>query len=50
MKIGLFTVMYNDKPLEEVAKYASGLGYEAFELAERLLAEVANLIGSGPPS
>jgi sugar phosphate isomerase/epimerase len=33
MKIGLFTVMYNDKPLEEVAQYASGLGYEAFELA-----------------
>ena len=33
MKMGLFTVLFNDKPLEDVAKYASGLGYEAFELA-----------------
>ena len=33
MKMGLFTVLFNDKPLEEVAKYASDLGYEAFELA-----------------
>ena len=33
MKIGLFTVLFNDKPLEEVADYASGLGYEAVELA-----------------
>ena len=33
MKIGLFTVMFNDKPLEEVADYAAGLGYEMFELA-----------------
>ena len=28
MKIGLFTVLFNDKPLEEVADYAAGLGYE----------------------
>ena len=33
MKIGLLTVVFNDKPLEEVAEYASGLGYEMFELA-----------------
>ena len=33
MKIGLLTVLFNDKPLEEVADYAAGLGYEAFELA-----------------
>ena len=33
MKIGLFSVLFNDKPLEEVADYAAGLGYEAFELA-----------------
>ncbi len=33
MKIGLLTVVLNDRPLEDVAKYASGLGYEAFELA-----------------
>ena len=26
MKIGLFTVLFNDKPLEEVADYAAGLG------------------------
>ena len=26
MKIGLFTVVFNDKPLEEVADYAAGLG------------------------
>jgi sugar phosphate isomerase/epimerase len=33
MKIGLFSVVLNDKPLDEVADYASGLGYEMFELA-----------------
>ena len=33
MKMGLFSVLFNDKPLEEVAKYAADLGYEAFELA-----------------
>jgi sugar phosphate isomerase/epimerase len=33
MKMGLFSVLFNDKPLEEVAKYASDLGYEMFELA-----------------
>ncbi|NIM99678.1 MAG: TIM barrel protein [candidate division Zixibacteria bacterium] len=33
MKIGVFTVLYDDKPLEEVAAYASGLGYEMVELA-----------------
>ena len=33
MKIGLFTVLFNDKPLEEVADYAAGLGYEMVELA-----------------
>jgi sugar phosphate isomerase/epimerase len=33
MKIGILTVMYNEKPLEDVLKYVSGLGYEAVELA-----------------
>lgn len=33
MKIGIFTVLFNDKPLEDVLKYVSGLGYEAVELA-----------------
>src|SRR5207253_596265 len=32
MKIGLFTVLFNDKPLEEVADYAAGLGYEMVKL------------------
>ncbi|SRR5260370_41416540 len=26
MKLGIFSVLYNDKPLEEVAKYVSSLG------------------------
>ena len=33
MKIGIFTVLYNDQPLEKVLKYVSELGYEAVELA-----------------
>jgi len=33
MKIGIFTVLYDDKPLEDVLKYVSSLGYEAIELA-----------------
>ena len=33
MKLGIFSVLYNDKPLEEVAAYVSSLGYEAVELA-----------------
>jgi sugar phosphate isomerase/epimerase len=32
MKIGIFTVLYGEKPLEEIARYVSGLGYEAVEL------------------
>jgi sugar phosphate isomerase/epimerase len=32
MRIGIFTVLYNDKPLEEVARYVSSLGYETVEL------------------
>ena len=32
MKIGIFTVVYNDKPLGEVAEYVSKLGYEMVEL------------------
>ena len=35
MKMGLFSVLFNDKPLEEVAKYAADLGYEALERAAR---------------
>ncbi|RLG08992.1 MAG: sugar phosphate isomerase/epimerase, partial [Thaumarchaeota archaeon] len=33
MKIGIFTVLYNEEPLEKVLKYVSSLGYEAVELA-----------------
>ena len=33
MKLGIFTVFLNDRPLEEVADYVSGLGYEMVELA-----------------
>jgi sugar phosphate isomerase/epimerase len=33
MKVGLFTVLYNDRPLEKVLEYISQLGYEAVELA-----------------
>lgn len=32
MKLGAFTVMYNDRPLAEVAEYLASLGYEALEL------------------
>lgn len=32
MKIGIFTVLYDDKPLDDVLKYVAGLGYEAVEL------------------
>ena len=33
MRIGIFTVLYNEEPLEKVLKYVSDLGYEAVELA-----------------
>ena len=33
MKIGIFTVLFNEDPLEKVLRYVSGLGYEAVELA-----------------
>ena len=33
MKLGVFTVMFNDWPLEKVAEYISKLGYEMVELA-----------------
>ena len=33
MKIGIFTVLFNDWPLEKVAEYVSRLGYEMVELA-----------------
>jgi len=33
MKIGIFTVLFNDWKLDKVLKYVSGLGYEAVELA-----------------
>ena len=29
MKIGMFTLLFNDRPLEEVADYAASLGYES---------------------
>jgi sugar phosphate isomerase/epimerase len=33
MKLGVFTVLYNEKPLQEVAEYIAGLGYDMVELA-----------------
>ena len=33
MKIGIFTVLYNDLKLEKVLKYVSNLGYQCVELA-----------------
>jgi len=33
MKIGIFTVLYNDKDFESVLKFVSSIGYEAVELA-----------------
>ena len=33
MKLGVFTVLYNERPLEEVARQVADLGYEAVELA-----------------
>lgn len=32
MKIGVCTIMYDEKPLEEVARYVSSLGYQMVEL------------------
>ena len=32
MKIGIFTALFGDWPLEKVARHVSGLGYEAVEL------------------
>jgi len=33
MRLGVFTVLFNERPMEEVAPYVSSLGYEAVELA-----------------
>ena len=33
MKIGIFTVLYNDRDFESVLKFVSSIGYEAVELA-----------------
>ena len=33
MKIGIFTILFDNKPLEDVLTYISKLGYEAIELA-----------------
>jgi sugar phosphate isomerase/epimerase len=33
MKIGIVTLLYSEKPLEDVAQYISGLGYQMVELA-----------------
>lgn len=35
MKIGISTCYYDDKPLEDVLKYVSGLGYEMVELTSQ---------------
>ena len=32
MKIGIFTNLFQDKPLNEVAQYISSLGYQMVEL------------------
>lgn len=33
MKLGVFTVLFNERPLEEVLSYVASLGYECVELA-----------------
>lgn len=33
MELGIFTVVFNDRPLDDVAAYAASLGYTAVELA-----------------
>ncbi len=33
MKIGIYTVIFNEKPLSDVAKFVASLGYEAVEIA-----------------
>jgi sugar phosphate isomerase/epimerase len=33
MKLGVFTVLFNERPLEDVLQYVASLGYEAVELA-----------------
>ncbi|MEM2344632.1 MAG: sugar phosphate isomerase/epimerase, partial [Thermoproteota archaeon] len=33
MKVGVFTIVYNDRPLDKALEYLSALGYEAVELA-----------------
>jgi len=33
VKVGIFTILYNDKPFEDVLKYVSSIGYEAVEVA-----------------
>ena len=33
MKIGIFTILYNELKLEKVLEYVSKLGYEAVEIA-----------------
>lgn len=43
MKIGIFTVVFNDRPLEEVLKFASELGYEAVEIAADKLSNHINI-------
>jgi sugar phosphate isomerase/epimerase len=51
MKIGIFTALFGDWPLEQVARYVSGLGYEAVELpvwaGSRHLSLEAVLAGKG---
>jgi len=32
MKLGMYTTLFGDKPLDEVARYAAELGYQALEL------------------
>ena len=51
MKIGIFTALFGEWPLEQVARYVSGLGYEAVELpvwaGNRHLSLEAVLAGKG---
>jgi sugar phosphate isomerase/epimerase len=51
MKIGIFTALFGEWPLEQVARYVSGLGYEAVELpvwaGSRHLSLEAVLAGQG---
>jgi sugar phosphate isomerase/epimerase len=53
MKIGVFTILFNDKPLDEVLEYLSGLGVQAAEIGTGGFSRSSHgnldeLLGPGP--